>query len=152
MIQHQKVKNITIWKETVKLVNNGRHRLISRTIIGDKTYIPFFNVPTRPEKNSIGLWRWPQTNNGERAMSSEKVIYVICFRNTGVVNSNLKGQKTVNWYTSLSEIHWEVNARRLILQNDNASSHTSRLTVEFLEQKYMITQYFLIKILSHFPK
>ena len=50
----------------------------------------------------------------------------------------MEEQKTVtaNWYTAkcLSEILQEVNVRGLMLHHDNASSHTTGLTVEFLKQ------------------
>lgn len=51
---------------------------------------------------------------------------------------------TTNSYTTkyLSEILREVNVKGLTLPNDNASFHTARLPLEFLEQK-------CIKVVEH---
>lgn len=76
-------------------------------------------------------------------------MYAVFFRSTGLVKAiKLEGQKTVtaNWYTTqcLPEILQEVNVRGLMLHHDNASSHSAKLTVEFLQQKR-------IKVLEHPP-
>ena len=46
---------------------------------------------------------------------------------------------TANWYNTkcFPEILQEVNVQRLMLHHNNASSHTTRLTVKFLEQKHI---------------
>ena len=72
-------------------------------------------------------------------MSNEKVMYAIFFISTGLVKAiKLEGQKTITakWYPTkgLSEILQGVNIRGLVLHHDNASSHSARLTVKFLEQ------------------
>ena len=60
----------------------------------------------------------------------------------------LEGQETVtaNWCTTkcFPEICQEVHVRKLMLHNDNSSSHSARLTVEFLKQKQ-------IKVREHPP-
>ncbi|GFU52873.1 histone-lysine N-methyltransferase SETMAR [Trichonephila clavipes] len=77
---------------------------------------------------------------GKRRQGMKKVMRYIFFRNTGLVKAiKLEEQKTVtvNWYTTkrLPEIFQGVNVRGLMLHHDNASSHTTGLTVEFLKAK-----------------
>ncbi|GFX19248.1 uncharacterized protein TNCV_3013921 [Trichonephila clavipes] len=79
----------------------------------------------------------------------KKVIYAVFFRSTGLIKAiKFEGQKTViaNSYTTkcLPEIFQEVNVRGLMLHHDSASSHTARLTAEFLKQKQ-------IKVIEHPP-
>ncbi|GFV32060.1 histone-lysine N-methyltransferase SETMAR [Trichonephila clavipes] len=62
---------------------------------------------------------------------------------TGLVKAiKLEGQMavTANSYTTkcLTDFLQEVNVRVPMLHHDNASSHTARLTVEFLKQKQII--------------
>ena len=66
-------------------------------------------------------------------------------------DSNSKLVQTVNKTNSnskttqcLPQILQEVNVRGLMLHHDNASSHSARLTLEFLEQKQ-------IKVIEHPP-
>ncbi|GFV07970.1 uncharacterized protein TNCV_2772281 [Trichonephila clavipes] len=49
--EHQKEGRVRINKETLKLLNDGGHHIIPKTVTGDETYIPFFGVP----KPSMGL-------------------------------------------------------------------------------------------------
>ncbi|XP_042906074.1 histone-lysine N-methyltransferase SETMAR-like [Parasteatoda tepidariorum] len=49
LTEHQKEERVRISKETLKLLNDGGHRIISKIVTGDETYIPFFDVPTRQE-------------------------------------------------------------------------------------------------------
>ncbi|GFX53916.1 histone-lysine N-methyltransferase SETMAR [Trichonephila clavipes] len=72
-----------------------------------------------------------------------------CPQCTGFLKGiKLEGQKTVTakWYSTkcLPEILQEVNAKGLMLQHDNASSHTAGLTIEFLKQEQ-------IKVIEHPP-
>ncbi|KFM59388.1 hypothetical protein X975_02339, partial [Stegodyphus mimosarum] len=69
-------------------------------------------------------------------------MFVVFFRSTGVVKATkLERQKTITavWYTTkcLLEILQGVNVRGLMLHHEKESSHSARLTVEFLEQKHI---------------
>ncbi|GFV15540.1 histone-lysine N-methyltransferase SETMAR [Trichonephila clavipes] len=84
----------------------------------------------------------------KRQRAMKKVMYVVFFRSTGLVKDIKLGQKivNVNWYTTkcLPEVLQEVNVKGLMLNHDDASSHTSGLAVEFLKQ-------ILIKVIEHPP-
>ena len=49
LTEHQKEKRVTITKETLKLLNDGSHRIIYKIVTSDETYMPFFDVPTHQE-------------------------------------------------------------------------------------------------------
>lgn len=149
LTEHQKQERVRISKETLKLLNDGGHRIISKIVTGDETYIPFFDVPTRQESKVWVFEDDPTPTMVKRQRALKKVMYAVFFRSTGLVKAiKLEGQKTVtaNWYTTkcLPEILQEVNVRGLMLHHDNASSHTAGLTVEFLKQKQ-------IKVIEHPP-
>ncbi|GFV29274.1 uncharacterized protein TNCV_4603061 [Trichonephila clavipes] len=104
----------------------------------DETCRLFFYVPTSQESK---VWVFkddpmPTMVKSQRAM--KKLMHAIFFRSTRYIKAiKLEGQKTVteNWYTTKCplEILQEVNVRGLMLQHDSASSHTARLTAEFLK-------------------
>ena len=76
----------------------------------------------------------------KRQRAMKKVTYAAFFSSAGLVKViKLKGQTTVtaNLYTTkcLPEILQEANVRGLMLHHNNASSHSTRLTIEFLKQK-----------------
>ncbi|GFV82408.1 uncharacterized protein TNCV_3982011 [Trichonephila clavipes] len=49
LTEHQKVESVRISKETLKLLNDGGHRNISKIVMEDETYMPFFDVQTHQE-------------------------------------------------------------------------------------------------------
>ena len=55
LTEHQKSEHIRICRETLKLLNNGKHYLISKIINDDETCIPFFDVPTH-QKSKIWVF------------------------------------------------------------------------------------------------
>ncbi|GFU19759.1 histone-lysine N-methyltransferase SETMAR [Trichonephila clavipes] len=48
--EHQEEERVRISKVTLKLPNDGGHRIISKIVTGDETYIPFFDGPTQKNK------------------------------------------------------------------------------------------------------
>ncbi|XP_015924023.3 histone-lysine N-methyltransferase SETMAR-like [Parasteatoda tepidariorum] len=90
-LEHQKEERVRISKETLKLLNDGGHRIISKIITGDETYIPFFDVPTRQESK---VWVFeddtmPTMVKRQRALKKAK--YAAFLRSTGLV-------KVINLY------------------------------------------------------
>ena len=77
------------------------------------------------------------------------IMYDVFYKSTRLLKAiKLIGQKTVitTWDITMCfpEIFQEVTVRGLMLHHDNVSSHTERLTVEFLEQK-------CIKVMRYLP-
>ncbi|PRD33737.1 UNVERIFIED_CONTAM: hypothetical protein NCL1_16747 [Trichonephila clavipes] len=123
LTEHQKEESARISKKkSLKLFNDGGHRIISKTVTGDETYKPFFDIPTRQESK---LWVFEDDPTPTMKYGIDQSI-------------KLEEQKTVtaNWYTTkcLPEIPQEINVRRLMLHHINASFHTAGLTAEFLKQ------------------
>ncbi|GFX33436.1 uncharacterized protein TNCV_4122701 [Trichonephila clavipes] len=96
--------------------------------MGDETYIPFFDVPTRQESKICVFEDYPTLImlKGQRAMN--KLMYAIFFRSMGLVRViKLKGQKTVtrNWCTTKCppEILQEMNAWRIMYALGTMTMH-----------------------------
>ena len=49
LTEHQKEEHVRISKETLDMLNDGGHHIISKVVTGDETYIPFFDIPTCQE-------------------------------------------------------------------------------------------------------
>ncbi|GFY12467.1 uncharacterized protein TNCV_1798891 [Trichonephila clavipes] len=149
LTEHKKRNVSESVKKSLKLPNYGGHRVISKIVMDDETYMPFYDIPTRQESK---VWVFeddpmPTMVKSQRAM--KKVMYVVISRSAGLIQViKLEGQKTVtaNWYTTkcLPEILQEVKVRVLMLHHDSASSRTAGLTAEFLMQKQ-------IKVTEHPP-
>lgn len=78
-------------------------------------------------------------------MINEKIDVCSFLPTYGIGQSNQVGRTVIaNWYTTqcLPQIIREENVRGLMLHHDNASSHSARLTLEFLEHKQ-------IKVIEH---
>ncbi|GFX26174.1 uncharacterized protein TNCV_3707131 [Trichonephila clavipes] len=132
--ERQKEEHVRSSKETFKLPNDGGHRIISKILTGDETYILPFDVPSRQESKVQVFEDDPISTMVKRQRATKKVMYTVFFRRTGLAKAiKLEGQKTVttNWYTTkfLPEILQEMNVRGLMLHHDNASFHAARLTV-----------------------
>ncbi|GFW76682.1 uncharacterized protein TNCV_4943991 [Trichonephila clavipes] len=101
LTEHQKEEHVRISKVTLKLLNDGGHRILSKTVTGDETHIPFFDVPTRQESKVCVFEDDSTPTMMKRQRAMKKVMYAVFFRSTGLVKGiKLEGQKTVtaNWY------------------------------------------------------
>ncbi|GFW10217.1 uncharacterized protein TNCV_1849341 [Trichonephila clavipes] len=99
-------------KESLKLPNNGGHRVIPK-IVMDETYMPFYDVPTRKESKVCVFEEDLMSTMVKKQQAMRKVMYAVFFRSTGLIKAmKLEGQKTVtaNWYTTkcLPEILQEI--------------------------------------------
>lgn len=149
LTEFQKSERVRISKETLNLLENGGHRIISKIVTGDETYIPFYDTLTRQESR---VWvheddPTPTTPKKQRAM--KKVMYAVFFRSTGLVKAiKLEEQRTVtaNWYINkcLPEVLGSLDIRGLLLHHDNASSHTARATVDYLRENN-------VRVIEHPP-
>ncbi|GFT04955.1 uncharacterized protein TNCV_4744911 [Trichonephila clavipes] len=74
-------------KKSLKLPNDGGHSIISKIVMDDETYMPFYDVPTRQESKA---WVFeddsmPTMVKSRRAM--KKVMYFVFFRSTGFIKA-----------------------------------------------------------------
>ena len=91
-----------ICKETLKLLNDARNRLIPKFVIDDETYIPIFDVPTRQESK---IWIFEDDTTPtmvKRQRVVKKVMYAVFFRSTGLIKVIRKTEDryTAKWYTT----------------------------------------------------
>lgn len=149
LTQEQKSQRVLICKQNLKLLNNGGHRLFSKIVTGDETYVHYYD-PLSPKESRIWVAEdepIPTLVRQRRAYG--KILYAIFFRSTGLVASiKLTGQDTVTakWYTEvcLPEVFAGVNINGLMLHHDNARPHTAKITTAFLSSKK-------VKIIPHPP-
>lgn len=134
----QKAERVRICRENLKMLNDGGHRIISKILTGDETYVHYYDAPTRQESK---CWVYddetpPAQLKQQRTLG--KVLYAVFFRSTGLVKAvKLEGQKSVTakWYTEvcLPEVLEGLTTKGLMLHHDNASSHKASLTDKFLK-------------------
>ncbi|GFV48194.1 uncharacterized protein TNCV_3554731 [Trichonephila clavipes] len=100
-----------------KYTINGGNHIISKTVTGDETNIPFFDISTRQERKIWVFEDDPTMAMVKRYRAMKKVMHAVFFRSTGLVKAIMfEGQKTVtaNWYTTkcLPEIIQEGNVKK----------------------------------------
>lgn len=148
LTEQQKAERVRICQQTFQLLNDGGHRIISKIITGDETYIPFYDVPTRQESKVWVFEDDPTPTTVKRKRAVKKVMYAVFFRRTGLVKAiNLEGQKTVTaWYIRhcLPEVLRGLRIGGLMLHHDNASPHTAAATLKFLRENN-------IRLIEHPP-
>ncbi|GFV10444.1 transposable element Tcb2 transposase [Trichonephila clavipes] len=100
LTENRKEEGVRISKQTLNLLKDGGHRIISMFVTGDETYIPFCDVPTRQGSKIWVFEDYPTLTMVKRQQAIEKVMYAVFFRSTGLVKDiKLEGKKTVtaNW-------------------------------------------------------
>ncbi|GFV30662.1 uncharacterized protein TNCV_1777151 [Trichonephila clavipes] len=74
LTEHQNEERIRISTETLKLLNDGSHHIISKIVTGDETCIPSFDIPTRQE-SKIRVFEDDPTS---RMRKRQRAIYKLC--------------------------------------------------------------------------
>jgi histone-lysine N-methyltransferase SETMAR len=135
-------KNRVDWcRKMLDKFNRGASNLVYNIVTGDESWIYAYE-PERKGQSTVWIFqREENPTKVTRSRSTAKQMVACFFTKTGhVATVALENQKTVNsaWYTTicLPEVFGELrrnNAkRRIILHHDNASSHTSHQTSEYL--------------------
>ena len=122
----------------------GASKSVYYIVTGDESWIYAYEPET---KNQSSVWVFENEEYPTkvvRSRSTSKQMVACFFTKTGhVATMALENQKTVNsaWYTTIclpqvfDELRKTNKRRRIILHHDNASSHTSCHTNEFLAAK-----------------
>jgi histone-lysine N-methyltransferase SETMAR len=140
----QKMARVDICKENLKLWKSYGARVVDRIITGDETYVHYYDAPTRSESK---VWIFEDETPPEvvkRGRTVGKVLYAVFFRCSGLVQAiKLEGQKSVTalWYTTqcLPKVFQDAGKKGLLLLHDNASSHTAKVTMKFLQENHIKT-------------
>lgn len=144
LTETEKKARVDICRENLKLWKNYGARVVERIITGDETYVHYYDAPTRSETK---IWVFEDEEPPEvvkRSRTIGKVLYAVFFRCSGLVQAiKLEGQKSVTalWYTTscLPKVFQDASKKNLLLLHDNASSHTAKLTTEFLQANHIKT-------------
>lgn len=149
----QKKARVKWCKEMMKKFNRGASKDVYKIVTGDESWIYAYEPETKQQST---VWVFQDELNPTkvvRGRSTAKQMVACFFGRMGhVATVPLEQRKTVNseWYTTicLPEVFGEIRKtnprRRIILHHDNASSHTSRQTSEFLSSQN-------IELMTHPP-
>ena len=124
--------------------NRGASKDVYKIVTGDESWIYAYE-PERKQQSTVWVFQdEPNPTKVVRARSTSKQMVACFFGKTGhVATVPLEERRTVNseWYTTicLPEVFGQIRKtnkrRRIILHQDNASCHTSRLTTDFMNSQ-----------------
>lgn len=153
MTEAQKAARVNWCKEMRKKFDVGTAKSVYNIVTGDETWIYAYQPETKQQST---VWVFQDESNPTkvvRARSTSKKMIACFFGCTGhIATIPLEDRRTVNaeWYTVIclpkviDEIRKNNRKRRIILHHDNASSHTARLTIDYLKEKS-------VEIMTHCP-
>lgn len=137
----QKKARVDWCKEMLKKYQCGASKVVYNICTGDESWIYAYEPETKQQST---VWVFQDEQNPTkvvRGRSTSKQMVACFFGITGhVATVALEQRRTINseWYTTIclpeviEKIRQNKQKRRIILHHDNASSHTSTETKEFL--------------------
>lgn len=137
----QKKARVDWCKEMLKKYGRGASKDVYKIVTGDESWIYAYEPETKQQSTVWVFQDEPNPTKVTRSRSTSKQMVACFFAKTGhVATVPLEQRRTVNseWYTTicLPEVFGELRKtnrrRRIILHHDNASSHTSAQTKDFL--------------------
>jgi len=140
----QKLARVDWCKATLKKYDRGASHAVYNIYTGDETWIYAYEPETKQQST---VWMFEGEDNPTkvaRTKSTSKKMVATFFGISGhIATIPVEGRRTVNseWYTTVclpevfSRIRKINRRRRIILHHDNASSHTSSETTEYLYAK-----------------
>ncbi|CAK9815952.1 Histone-lysine N-methyltransferase SETMAR [Anthophora plagiata] len=137
----QKRARVNWCKEMLKKYNRGASKAVYNIYTGDESWIYAYEPESKQQSTVWVFQDEPNPTKVVRARSTSKQMVACFFGKSGhVATVPLENRRTVNseWYTTIClpevfrEIRKENQRRRIILHHDNASSHTSAQTSQYL--------------------
>lgn len=140
----QKKARVTWSLAMLKRFAGGSSNLVWNIVTGDETWIYCYEPET---KNQSTVWVFshePKPTKVIRSRSVGKRMIACFFGKSGhVATIPLVERKSINaeWYTTIclpkvvEEVRKTNRRRRILLHQDNASSHTARMTTAYLKEK-----------------
>lgn len=137
----QKKTRVDWCRKMLEKFVDGASKSVNYIVTGDESWIYAYEPET---KNQSTVWVFQFEENPTkivRARSVAKQMVACFFKKTGhVATVALENHKTVNsaWYTTIclpevfNKLRETNSKQRIILHHDNASSHTSHQTSEYL--------------------
>lgn len=149
----QKQARVNWSQEMLKKFNRGASKHVYDIVTGDESWIYAYE-PESKQQSTVWVFQGePNPTKVVRARSTSKQMVACFFGKTGhVLTVPLEQRRTVNseWYTTIclpkvfGEIRKTNRRRRIMLHHDNASSHTSARTSDFLSAQN-------VDLMSHPP-
>lgn len=137
----QKKARVDWCKQMLKKFHKGTSKDVYKIVTGDESWIYAYDPETKQQSTVWVFQDEPSPTKVVRSRSTSKQMVACFFGISGhVATVPLVEKRTVNseWYTTIclpkvfGEIRKTNRNRRIILHHDNASSHTSRQTSDFL--------------------
>lgn len=151
--EDQKAARVDWCRSTLKRFNGGRSKAVYNIVSGDETWIYSYE-PERKHQSAVWVFEdeVKPTKVVRSRSVSKKMVASFMSKKGHVATIPLQERRTVTaeWYTSvclpevITELRSGNSTRRVILHQDNASSHTARRTKDFLDQEN-------VELMSHPP-
>lgn len=149
----QKAARVRWCRRTLARFNSGGSNAVFNIVSGDESWIYSYEPDSKRQST---VWVFQNELKPTKVIRSRSVSkkMIACFVSGSghVATIGLEGRRTVNadWYTTvclpqvIAQLRQHNQNRRVILHHDNASSHTARKTIAFLEDNN-------VEILDHPP-
>lgn len=144
LTEEQKSARVNWCRSALQRFDRGSSNAVYNIVSGDESWIYSYE-PERKHQSAVWVYEGEaKPTKVVRSRSVSKKMVASFVSKTGhVATIPLQERRTVtaNWYTTvcLPEVIRELRKsnpnRRIILHHDNASSHTARQTIAFLNQK-----------------
>lgn len=153
LTQDQKKERVSLAKETLKKFKKLDSKKISELIMGDKTWIYYFEPQRRINKKQWLRKDQARPTIVKRTKNAKKVMYTVFFNSQGpVVQVAVPGGKTVTGkfyrdkilkrvikiFTFYENRRPRTGLRGLYLIHDNASSHKCGIVQRFIEEEKIV--------------
>lgn len=142
--EEQKAARVTWCKANLERFNGGASNHVFDIVSGDETWIYSYEPDSKTQSTVWTFVNELKPTKVTRSRSvSKKMVASFVAKSGHVATICLEDRKTVNadWYTTicLPEVIAELRKnnlnRRILLHHDNASSHTARRTIDFLNEE-----------------
>ena len=153
LTEEQKALRVNWCQKTLSRFNDGSSKNVYNMVSGDESWIYSYE----PEnKRQSAVWVFQDEEKPTKVIRSrsvsKKMVATFVSKSGHVATIPLEDRRTVtaNWYTTIClpqviTVLRETNPhRRIILHHDNASSHSARETIRFLEMQN-------VELLDHPP-
>lgn len=149
----QKAARVTWCRTTLNRFNGGSSNAVFSIGSGDESWIYSYEPESKQQST---VWAFQDDEKPTKVVrtrsTSKKMVATFVAKSGHVATIALEDRRTVkaDWYTTIclpaviSELRKNNPNRRIILHQDNASSHTARKTIDFLKKEN-------IELLDHPP-
>jgi [histone H3]-lysine36 N-dimethyltransferase SETMAR len=141
LTEAQKKARVKWSKEMLKKYDHGRFKAVYDIVTGDESWIYCYEPESKRQSSEWVFPDEPNPTKVKRSRSAGKKMIASFFKKIGpVVSVALENRRTVNaeWYTTIclptvfEKVRQNRPRSRIVLHQDNASSHNAEETKKFL--------------------